>query len=228
MMQDTNIVAVELAAQSLGPLMDELVLVGGCAVGLLVTDKARPPVRETIDVDLLTEVTPLANYYAFSERLVERGFKQRPTENVICRWFKGDQIIDVMPTDPEVLGFTNRWYESALNDAVLCLLPSGRQVRVITAPHFLATKLVAFASRGNGDYVHHDIEDIVNIIDGRESIVEEVLATEPLLRQFLMEEFDDLLADSIFVERISYHLGSHEHIFRKEIVLSRMRKIAGL
>ena len=228
MMQDTNIAAVELAAQSLGPLMDELVLVGGCAVGLLVTDKARPPVRETIDVDLLTEVTPLANYYVFRERLEALGFKQRPTEPVICRWFKGDLIVDVMPTDPEVLGFTNRWYESALNTAVPCLLPSGRHVRVITAPHFLATKLEAFASRGHGDYLHHDIEDIVNIIDGRESIVEEVQTTEPLLHQFLMDEFDDLLADSVFVEQISYHLGSHEHLFRKDIVLSRMRKIAGL
>lgn len=228
MNQDTNIAAVELAAKSLGLLMDELVLVGGCAVGLLVTDKARPPVRETIDVDLLTEVTPRSNYYVFCERLQAQGFRQKPTEAVICRWFKGDLVVDVMPTDPDVLGFTNRWYESALHTAVPCLLPSGRQVRVITAPHFLATKLEAFASRGKGDYMHHDIEDIVNIIDGRESIGEEVQRTESSLRQFLMNEFDDLLADSVFVEQISFHLGSHEHQFRKDIVLTRMRKIAGL
>jgi len=76
--------------------------------------------------------------------------------------------------------------------------------------------------------MHHDIEDIVNIVDGRESIGEEVQRTELSLRQFLMNEFDDLLADSVFVEQISFHLGSHEHLFRKDIVLTRMRKIAGL
>jgi len=66
---DPNIQSLELAALHLEPILTELVLVGGCAVGLLITDLARPPIRYTIDVDLLTEVTPLANYYALCEKL---------------------------------------------------------------------------------------------------------------------------------------------------------------
>lgn len=180
MSQDRNLGAVELAAAALGELLDELVLVGGCAVGLLVTDPARTPVRQTIDVDLLTEVTPIASYYTLCERLRTQGFAEQPTEGVICRWAKGGLLIDVMPTDRKVLGFTNTWYEQAAQEASVYALPSGRRIRLITAPHFLATKLEAFASRGGGDYLHHDMEDIVTVIDGRDSIVDEVLIPFPI------------------------------------------------
>ena len=71
---DPNLASLELAALALGPLLDELVLVGGCATGLLITDPSVPPVRATLDVDLLTEVTPLSSYYALQERLRQRGF----------------------------------------------------------------------------------------------------------------------------------------------------------
>lgn len=53
-------------------------------------------------------------------------------------------------------------------------LPSGREILAATAPVFLATKLEAFYGRGNGDYAHHDMEDIVNLIDGRPSLGTEV------------------------------------------------------
>ena len=100
MTQDPNVQSVELAANALGTIMDELVLVGGCAVGLLITDQARPPTRQTVDVDLLTEVTPLGNYYKLCDRLRERGFKEN--DEVICRWqFQGLKI-DVMPIEESV------------------------------------------------------------------------------------------------------------------------------
>jgi hypothetical protein len=42
---DPNMVSVELVATALGELREELVLVGGCSVGLLITDSARPTAR---------------------------------------------------------------------------------------------------------------------------------------------------------------------------------------
>ena len=50
--QDPNLAKVELIAHVLGPLRDELVLVGGCAAGLLMTDPGAAPARVTYDVDL--------------------------------------------------------------------------------------------------------------------------------------------------------------------------------
>ena len=74
---DPNIGTLELAAHALEPLLNELVLVGGCAVGLLITDQARPPVRYTIDVDFLAEVTPLSEYYKLCKKLKALGFQER-------------------------------------------------------------------------------------------------------------------------------------------------------
>lgn len=228
MTQDPNIAAVELASVALGPLVDELVLVGGCAVGLLITDRARPPVRQTIDVDLLTEVAPTANYYAFCERLRAQGFREEPTSHVFCRWSKGTLLLDVMPTDGTVIGFTNSWYAEAAKSASPHTLPNGVAIRLISAPLFIATKLEAFRSRGAGDYLHHDMEDIVNVLDGRDSIVHEAATTPSEVQDFLMDEFDALLSDPTFVDRISWHLPPHEQGSRRTIVLERMRRIAGL
>ena len=225
---DPNLGVVELVAAALGHLLDELVLVGGCAVGLLVTDPGRTPVRATIDVDLLTEVAPTANYYQLGERLRACGFSEQPNEDVICRWAKGSLLIDVMPTQAVVLGFANTWYEQAARDASTHTLPSGKRLRLISAPLFLATKLEAFANRGNGDYLHHDMEDIVTLVDGRDTVVDEVLRSAPQVREFLMDEFDALLADTQFTDRLTWLLPPENQSARLEIVIMRMRKIAGL
>jgi hypothetical protein len=225
---DPNIGAVELAAAALGDLTDELVLVGGCAVGLLVTDPGRTPVRQTIDVDLVTEVAPRASYYALCEKLRARGFSEQVEHGVICRWARGSLLIDVMPTDGAVLGFTNSWYRPGALHAVDHLLPSGKRIRLIAAPYFLATKLEAFASRAGGDYAHHDMEDIVTVVDGRDSIVAEVMNAEDEVREYVMDEFETLLASPTFVDRLIWLLPHHEADTRRPIVLDRMRLIAGL
>ncbi len=208
--------------------MDELVLVGGCVVGLLVTDAARTPIRATVDVDLLTQVAPLAAFYKLADQLRELGFAEQATSDVICRWVKGALLIDVMPVEAGVLGFSNAWYAQAAQHAVVHTLPSGRQLQRITAPYFLATKLEAFDDRGGGDYAHRDMEDIVTVVDGCETVVTEVLASPTELRDFLLEAFDRLLADLAFFDRLSWLLPPDNQEARRDITITRMRQIAGL
>jgi hypothetical protein len=202
--------------------------VGGCAVGLLVTDPARAKVRATVDVDLLTEVAPLSEYYRLADRLRELGFTEQHSSGVIVRWAKSSLLIDVMPVHVGELGASNPWCAKAAKQALLHQLPSGQNIRLITAPYFLATKLEAYASRGGGDYLHHDMEDIVTVIDGRHSIVGEVLSSPSDLRTFLLDELDLLLADSHFVERLSWLLPPENLASRRDITITRMRQIAGL
>ena len=46
------------------------------------------------------------------------------------------------------------------------------EIRVVTAPYFIATKIEAFRGRGRGDFLaSHDLEDLIFVIDGRSSIV---------------------------------------------------------
>ncbi len=224
---DSNILSLELAAKSLEPLLNELILVGGCAVGLLITDRARPPIRHTIDVDLLTEVTPLSNYYVLCDSLRSLGFVE--SQDIICRWRKDELIIDVMPSDAKVLGFTNRWYELTAKMPATTKLPSGITMRHITAPLLIATKIESFYGRGNGDYLHHDIEDIVNLVDGRPELLVEIQEAPLNLREYIEEEIDDFLADKSFVDTIQMHLHpTPEEQNRRSIILDRLVKIARL
>jgi len=224
---DPNIQSLDLAANALKPLLGELVLVGGCAVGLLITDRARPPVRHTIDVDMVTGVTPLANYYKLSDTLRNLGFRE--SDDIICRWTKDRLVIDVMPTDKKVLGFTNRWYELAINTFLTTTLPSGLEIRHVTAPLLIATKIESFYGRGKGDFLHHDIEDIVILVDGRPELAQEIIDSPPELREYIQEEIDDLLANMDFTNALPMHLQpSLIEQSRLPILIGRFRKIAGL
>ena len=171
-----NIEILTQAVEMLGPLKDEMVFLGGCATGLLVTDPGAPPVRPTIDVDVITEATSLGDYYKLSAKLRERGFAEDKSEGApVCRWKQKSIILDVMPTDPALLGFANKWYEPAMATAIATALPSGMSIRMVPAPYFLATKLEAFDGRGKGDYRSSpDMEDIVTVLDGRPEILDEI------------------------------------------------------
>lgn len=73
-----------------------------------------------------------------------------------------------MPTHSDILGFGNQWYAAAYTAAISVSLPSGKLIRVLPAPYFLATKFDAFRGRGNQDYLlSKDMEDIITILDGK-------------------------------------------------------------
>ena len=228
--QNPNLQILEKAVEQLGVLSDDMVFLGGCATGLLLTDVAAPPIRVTRDVDVITEVASLGDYHRLSDRLRERGFKEDQSPDApICRWVASGVVLDIMPTSPEILGFGNEWYGPALNAATSIELPSGRLIRMVTAPFFLATKLVAFDSRGNGDYMmSHDVEDLVAVIDGRPEIAQEVKEAGETLRRYLEERFKLLVQDARFIDALAGHLpGDAASQARVPLVLERLTAIAG-
>lgn len=54
--QNPNIEILMFAVERLDELADEMVFLGGCATGLLITDDAAPPIRVTRDVDAIVQV----------------------------------------------------------------------------------------------------------------------------------------------------------------------------
>jgi hypothetical protein len=228
--RNPNLQLLERAVERLGPLTEELVFVGGCATGLLITDAAAPPVRPTQDVDVIVEVSTLSEYHRLSAALRRRGFKEDTSPDApICRWVAQKVILDVMPTRREILGFGNEWYQSAVALATKIALPSGAVIRMVAAPYFFATKLGAFDGRGNGDYLmSHDVEDIISVLDGRPEVVNEVLQGEPGLRAFLAKRFAQLLQDVRFEQAVPGHLpGDMASQERVPLILERMQQIAG-
>jgi hypothetical protein len=126
-------------AAALKPLLPEIVFVGGCTTGLLISDPAASPVRATDDVDVIVEVASYAEYARFSKRLRNLGFFEDSSEGApICRWLIDQMKLDVMPTDEIILGFSNRWYKPAIEAAALVEL-DGFQLRVVTTPYFIGT-----------------------------------------------------------------------------------------
>lgn len=198
--RDPNVAKVELIAKVLGPLRERLVLVGGCATGLLFTDPAAAPARVTYDVDLLAEVAALAGYHQLEKEFSRLGFTRDMSKDApICRWRLGELEVDLMPTDSSILGFSNRWYPLAVETAKSLTLPSGITIRLISAPAFMATKFVAFADRGNSDFLaSHDLEDIINLIDGRRELIDEVAQSPTELRSYLAAQCRTLLDTPAF------------------------------
>jgi len=64
-------------ANALGPeLLKQVVLVGGCATGLLVTDEfTREQIRHTDDIDLIVDVATQSDLAKLESKFRERGFK---------------------------------------------------------------------------------------------------------------------------------------------------------
>ena len=207
-MPHPNLELLKLTADKLRPLLPEIVFVGGCATGLLVTDPGAAPVRATYDVDVIAEIGSYADYAIFSERLRALGFQEDTREGApVCRWTCGSLTLDVMPLDEKILGFSNRWYRDAMQAAVAVTIGENLKVRAITAPYFLGTKLEAFHGRGQQDYfASHDLEDLIAVVDGRGALLDEAAAAPETLRKFIGNAVHSLLVEPRFQDALPGYL----------------------
>jgi predicted nucleotidyltransferase len=201
---EKNLAILTTVATALGSLRESLVFVGGCATGLLVTNVRAQPIRMTDDVDLVAQVVSQKDFHALERQFEALGFRHDMSPDApICRWKLRDVTVDLMPTDEGILGFHNRWYPLAVESALAVTLPDGLNIKLIAAPVFLGTKLEAFKGRGNGDYIaSHDLEDIVTVIDGRKSLLDETAQSPLELRKYLASEFKQLVENRDFMDAL--------------------------
>jgi predicted nucleotidyltransferase len=224
-----NLAMLEIAAKMLGDLCDSLVFVGGCATGLLVTTVRSQQIRATEDVDVVTKVATISGYHRMESELTLRGFKHDISpEAPICRWVAAGVTLDLMPSEPGVLSFHNRWYPLAVSTAEPKQLPSGRTIKLISAPVFIATKLEAFKGRGDGDFLlSHDLEDIVTVVDGRLGLADEVRRAPREIREYLSQELVALTESDQFLDALAGHLpGDIASQARLPTLIQRVRELA--
>lgn len=192
---------LEIAAELLGPLLDEVVFVGGATVHLWLTEPGAPPARATEDVDVICEVASRSAYYRLGEKLRERGLQEAAGAPVLCRWQSAEPrlILDVMPTDLDILGFSNPWYDEAIMTAAAIALNSGAEIRAATPVLLVATKLCAWKGRGRGDLLRSlDVHDVLTLVDGRPELIDEFQAASPTLRTYIRNELLDLRGEPYF------------------------------
>lgn len=223
--KDIQISMLKKVADALGPLCDEVVFVGGCTTSLLLDDQFTvEQVRFTDDVDLIVNVTSYSEFHRLTERLRPRGFTASMDDNIICRLNLGELKVDFMPVDDDILGFGNRWYALAIETAEPFQL-SETTIRVVSPVLFIATKLEAYYGRGNGDALaSHDIEDLLNIFDGRSTIVDEIKQVEPgELKDYIKQEIAALLKDGNFEYAVqNTALGDAK---REKVIFARLEEV---
>lgn len=223
---DPNLPHLQAIALALGDLCEQVVFVGGSTAGLLLTDPFVEGIRPTMDVDAIVHAETLPQFYRVEEQLEQRGFVRDAASGVICRWLHRESgvVFDLMPTAGAVLGFTNRWYEEAIATASPFELGNGITIRLVSAPAFVATKLEAFMSRGKGDFLaSHDLEDVIQVVDGRPELVEELAAASEPLRRAVGQTFAGLLANDDFNNSLP---GLVEDPDRADVVRERLQQMA--
>lgn len=197
-------------AKGLGPLKDRVVFVGGSTVSLYLTDPGATTVRPTEDVDCVIQVLTRGQYYKLEQELERLGFRHVTEKDApICRWSYKGLTADIMPTEGSVLNFKNSWYPDGYEHAIKVILPGGEEVRIFSLPYFLASKIEAFNDRGHGDFLTSpDMEDIITVLDGSDTIAQEISAAPAKVKKFLSGKFREFLRDERFIESLEGNLRS--------------------
>ena len=169
-----NLWVVAEVAEALAELKTEVVFVGGAVISAYTDDPAAEEIRPTKDVDMTLEVLGMGHFVRLQERLLELGFEPNPDGHSVVSYRYKNIPVDIMAADDGPLGPTNRWYRIGF-EKVWQLKVKGHEIRLLSAPAFIATKFEAFTNRGSDYRTSHDIEDIIYVMDNRTTIVEEVL-----------------------------------------------------
>ncbi|MBO3272372.1 nucleotidyl transferase AbiEii/AbiGii toxin family protein [Hymenobacter defluvii] len=225
--QHHNIVRLQAVARALGRLRDQVVFVGGATVNLYAAAPLdTPEPRITQDVDCIVEVTPLAAFYQLEEELRAQGFTNDTASGVICRWRYAQLVVDVMPTDGSILGFSNPWYPEGFARAISFELPDNTTIRILAPEYFLATKLAAMRDRGWDDLrLSQDLEDVVHVVDNRLQLESEVWQAHEGVRGYIQQRLGELLARLDLLEALEWTLPFNSGYERKFEIERRLRRM---
>ncbi|MDE3181920.1 MAG: hypothetical protein KGM16_00765 [Bacteroidota bacterium] len=225
MSHSVNISRIKEVKRALEPLKDNIVFVGGATVSLYA-ERMAGEVRPTNDVDLLVEIWSRWDFAEFEAKVRQLGFVNDMKAKFLGRYILGDIIVDLMPTSPEILGFTNKWYKEGFKASVDFEIDETTTIKILPAEYFIATKIEAFKNRGHGDgRFSNDFEDLIFVLDNRDSIWNEIEAANPALRSYLAEEFETFLGNFDLGEWIYAHTATSSPP-PVEYIVNNMKKIA--
>lgn len=212
------------AATLLKDLNEHVVYVGGRIVGLLITDLIEDDVRSTYDIDVVFDLgaTDIVAHYSLQKKLESLGFK--PEGNINCRYMLDDFVIDVMYTDGTLQGINSNWYQAGFDNAIHIQI-KDKTIKILNPVYFIATKLEAFTDRAykENDYWDcKDLEDIINVINGRPQLLIELMDSPKDVVQFISGYFKKLVEDPKWLDAIK-SIARHERA--RNIVLSTIEKI---
>jgi hypothetical protein len=222
----TNIMRLKTVAAALSALEDEIVFVGGAIISLYVPQPELTTIRVTDDVDVVLELISTGDFYRFQEKLISLGFRHDKNAPIISRYLYRGLKVDFMPTDPSILGFTNRWYKEGIQQKIKMQLDVATSICVFSTPYFLASKMEAFLGRGEGDlFASHDLEDIIYLLDHRPTIKEEIVNSPEIVKTYLIVHFQKLLKQPLFKEALIGHVEQQNPIPRANKIITLLNEM---
>jgi predicted nucleotidyltransferase len=221
-----NLALVAKVAEGLKELREKMVFIGGAVISLYTDDPAADEIRPTTDIDMTINLANYAEWAKMQERLAELSFYPDPEGQSICSYKFEEIAIDIMPADDSSIGVSNKWYKPGFKYLQQIALPEGISINILPAPYFLATKLEAFKGRGGNDfYGSHDFEDIIYVLDNRTTIVEEILAADEEVRQYIKQELILIKNHPQAGEILAMHIHPLVREDRLSIMLEKMDKL---
>lgn len=200
-----NVAVVAEVAEALKELKESMVFVGGAVISLYTDDPAADEIRPTQDIDMTLNIISFSHWQRVEGRLRELGFHPDPFGHAICSYKYQDILIDIMATEDGPLGPTNRWFKIGLENT-WTVYAKNQQIKILSAPCYLATKFEAFISRGMDYRTSHDIEDIIYVIDNRTTIVNEVKESDDRIYSFLKQELLKIVNEGVLIEVLMAHI----------------------
>lgn len=218
-----NLALVAQVAKGLKELNKKMVFIGGAVISLYTDDPAAEEIRPTSDIDMTINLANYTEWAQMQERLSELKFYPDPQGQSICSYKFQDISIDIMPADDSSIGVSNIWYKPGFKYLQQVELEDGTIINILPSPYFLATKLEAFKDRGqNNFYGSHDFEDIIYLIDNRTTIVEEILAADEDIREYIKTELSTIKNHKQAEEILAMHIHP---LIREERFKMLMEKI---
>jgi hypothetical protein len=210
-MRPGNLEAIIDVAKAVESVGHNFVFTGACVLPFLVAKEFCPGLRTTQDVDVIVQVISRTQMAEVEEKLRSVGFQndQWTESRHRCRWVYNGIIVDVMSDDSEDNNSCpSKWFQFAAATPISREIESGFFIRHLSAVAFLATKLDAFANRGESDIRgSKDLEDIVALIDGRVSLLAEVESARLEVKQLIALQINRLLRRDDIEEIVNGHLS---------------------
>ncbi len=200
-----NIAVVAEVAEALLDIKEQMVFVGGAVVSLYTDDPAADEIRPTQDIDMTLHIVNIGHWVKVQEQLAALGFHPDPFGHAICSYKYKDIPVDIMATEDGPLGPANRWYKIGFKN-LWTAKAKDKEIKILSAPCYLATKFEAFNDRGSDFRTSHDIEDIIYVLDNRIGIVEEIQKDDYRIATFIKDQFQKIISKGMMQEVLIAHI----------------------
>lgn len=211
-------------AEALQDLKDTMVFVGGAVVSLYTDDPAADEIRPTQDIDMTLNIVNLTQWSHIQEKLGKLGFHPDPFGHAICSYKYKDIPVDIMSAEDGPLGPANTWYTVGFKN-LWTAKAKQQEIKILSAPCYLATKFEAFANRGSDYRTSHDMEDIIYILDNRINIVAEISESKERIQEFLKTQLMTIINNGLLDEVLMAHIHPYMQEDRLPLLVEKINQI---